>query len=250
MNLTKIYIDIFFDSFFKELQEEEFALEEDVNIESSTVLQGLLEQGNELIFDRFGIKPSEKKYFIGGSAALYLYPSLRTQLGAVSTIGDLDVVIPGEENWKILLANKTAPNVELGEKEKAEGKFKVTDEALFESNYNAGIYRPEEVKKKEIEAFKEWRPDLAPKDKGDIVQNVDVRSTATILQKAIFKDGYWYMSLRDIIDYKLKLGRKKEKDIADIIAKYKAGEFGDKKDFLKKLLQQYRSDDPGVKGLP
>jgi hypothetical protein len=235
MNLIEIYIDIFFESFFKELQEELTLEEDNINAESSSVLQKLLKQGNKLIFDRFGINPSEKKYFIGGSAALYLYPDLRTQLGAVTKIGDLDIVIPGEENWDTLSANKTA------------GKFKVTDEKLFESNLEKGIYRPEEVKQNEIEAFKEWRPDLAS---GGDFQNVDVRSTATILQRAIFKDGYWYMSLRDIIDYKLKLGRKKEEEIADIIAKYKAGAFGNKADFLRNLLQQYKSDDPGVEGLP
>jgi hypothetical protein len=235
MNLTEIYIDIFFESFFKELQEELILEEEDVNTESASVLQGLLKQGNKLIFDRFGINPSEKKYFIGGSAALYLFPALRTQLGATTKIGDLDVVIPGEDDWKILLANKNA------------GKFKVENEKLFTSNYNAGIYRPEEASDDQIEAFKEWKPALA---KGGDYQNTEVRPTSKILQKAFFKDGYWFMSLRDIIEYKLKLGRKKETEIADIIAKYKAGEFGSKPDFLRNLLNTYKSDDPGVKGLP
>jgi hypothetical protein len=89
MNLTEIYINVFFENFFKELQEE-YPLNEEAN----PALQGLLKKADELVFKKFGINPSDKVYFIAGSAALYLFPILRDKLDLRSTVGDLDIVIP------------------------------------------------------------------------------------------------------------------------------------------------------------
>jgi len=50
MNLTEIYINVFFENFFKELQEEYL-----LNEESDPALQGLLTKANKLVFEKFGI---------------------------------------------------------------------------------------------------------------------------------------------------------------------------------------------------
>ena len=163
MNLTEIHINIFLENFFQELQEE-ISLNEEVDPN----LQELLDIADEIVFKKFGINPQDKVYFIAGSAALYLYPELRTQFDLRGTIGDLDIVIPDPKYWE---------NAGL------EGQT---------------IYRPEEDKR--IEVFTKWDPAKA----GGEYANVDVRSTSTILSNAVQTNGYWFMPLRDILDYKIK----------------------------------------------
>ena len=202
MNLTEIYIKLFFENFFKELQEEY-----PLNEESNPALQELLTKANKLVFEKFGINPSDKVYFIAGSAALYLFPILRDKLDLRSTVGDLDIVIPEAKYWK---------------------------QAGLEGQT---IYRPE--KDKRIEAFTEWNPKKA----GGDYENVSVRSTSDILKDAFQSQGYWFMSLIDIFDYKMKLGRPKEKDILDKIKAYQEGTIADKISLLRQLLSYYKKED-------
>ena len=202
MNLTEIYINIFLENFFQELQEE-ISLNEEVDPN----LQELLDIADEIVFKKFGINPKDKVYFIAGSAALYLYPELRTQFDLRGTIGDLDIVIPDPKYWE---------NAGL------EGQT---------------IYRPKEDKR--IEVFTEWDPSKA----GGEYANVDIRSTSTILNNAVQTNGYWFMPLRDILDYKLKLDRVKEKDIVNLIKSYQGGSKAEKIKLLKDLLKYYKRDD-------
>jgi hypothetical protein len=202
MNLTEIYINIFLENFFQELQEE-ISLNEEVDPN----LQELLDIADEIVFKKFGINPQDKVYFIAGSAALYLYPELRTQFDLRGTIGDLDIVIPDPKYW---------------------------ENAGLESQT---IYRPE--KDKRIEVFTKWDPAKA----GGEYANVDVRSTSTILSNAVQTNGYWFMPLRDILDYKIKLDREKEKNIVSLVRSYQSGSKAEKIKLLKDLLKYYKRDD-------
>lgn len=202
MNLTEIYIKIFLENFFKELQEEYL-----LNEEANPALQELLDSANELIFKKFGINPNDKVYFIAGSAALYLFPALRDTLDLRSTVGDLDIVIPDSKYWK---------------------------QAGLEGQT---VYRPKEDKS--IEAFTEWNPAKA----GGEYENVSVRSTSDILKDSFQSQGYWFMSLVDIFDYKMKLGRPKENDILNKIKAYQSGTITDKINLLRQLLSYYKKED-------
>lgn len=202
MNLTEIYVNIFLENFFQELQEEI-----SINEEVDPNLQKLLDIADEIVFKKFGINPKDKVYFIAGSAALYLYPELRAQFDLRGTIGDLDIVIPDPKYWK---------------------------QAGLEGQT---IYRPKEDKR--IEAFTKWDPAKA----GGEYANVDVRSTSTILNNAVQTNGYWFMPLRDILDYKLKLDRVKEKDIVNLIKSYQGGSQAEKIKFLRDLLKYYKKED-------
>jgi len=205
MNLTEIYINVFLENFFKELQEEYL-----LNEETNPALQELLDKANRLIFKKFGVNPSDKVYFIAGSAALYLFPILRDKLELRSTVGDLDIIIPEAKYWK---------------------------QAGLEGQT---VYRPKEDKR--IEAFTEWDPAKA----GGDYENVSVRSTSAILNDAFQSQGYWFMSLIDIFDYKIKLGRPKEKDIINKIKAYQDGTITDKIGLLRQLLSYYKKED--IKG--
>jgi len=202
MNLTEIYVNIFLENFFQELQEEI-----SINEEVDPNLQKLLNIADKIVFEKFSINPQDKVYFIAGSAALYLYPELREKFNLRGTIGDLDIVIPDSKYWK---------NAGL------EGQT---------------IYRPNEDKR--IEVFTEWDPSKA----GGEYANVNVRSTNTILNNAVQTNGYWFMPLRDILDYKIKLDRGKEKDIVSIINSYQGGSKAERIKLLRSLLKYYKKDD-------
>jgi hypothetical protein len=122
-----------FEIYSKDIALKEFwsILEKDLVInEADSGLGGLIQQANELIFNKFGINPSDRVYYIAGSARLYLYPTLREAFNLTSEIGDLDIVIPDKQHW-----------INAG----------------LEDQWNAGgIYRPEG--NNEIEAFNTWDP--------------------------------------------------------------------------------------------
>jgi hypothetical protein len=166
-------------------------------------LKNLLTQADKLVFEKFNIDPKDKVYFIAGSAALYLFPAMRDKFELKTTIGDLDIVIPDNKYWE---------NAGLG---------------------GESIYRPKG--NNEIEVFKEWDPSKA----GGQYANVNVRSTSKILNKAVYKEGYWFMSLFDIIHYKIKLDRDKEKDIISIIDKYRSSSPKEKQEFINNIISQF-----------
>jgi hypothetical protein len=200
MRLTEIYLkEVFLKEFWNEF-EKDFQLDEAV----SSDLASLLQEANTLIFDKFNIKPSEKKYFIAGSARLYLYPELRDAFGLSGGIGDLDVVIPNEVLW--------------------------VNAGLDKELKTGGIYRP--TSDGSIEAFTVWDPSKA----GGAYADVQVRPTNEILQSATPVGGYYYMSFMDVMDYKTSLNRDKEKEVVELITQYRKGSFKDKREFLRQIL--------------
>jgi hypothetical protein len=167
-------------------------IEESLQIDEAITgkLSSLLKQADELIFEPFGItKDDHKKYLVSGSGRLYLYPAIRKAF-ELTEPGDLDLVIPGKQEW-VNLKNYLQKN---GTWEK------------HKSNYEKGIYRPSN----EIEAFKAWNP-----------PGISVGSTDQILANSSVVDGYSFMSFRDIVDYKMKLSRPKEESITKLLLKYK-----------------------------
>ena len=87
--------------------------------------------------------------------------------------------------------------------------------------------------------FTDWNPAKA----GGDYENIKVRSTSDILKDSFQSQGYWFMSLIDIFDYKMKLGRPKEKDILDKIKAYQDGTITDKISLLRQLLSYYKKED-------
>lgn len=197
----------------------------------ATNVNELLKESNVLIFEAFGIEPSQAgKYFIGGSARLFKNPELFKVLNQQFenfplTVGDLDFVIPGESEWKTLYNNYTNKDSEylkkvgkiIGEK-----NIPVVMERFKKQweQYGGEIYRPGpnglKLSKKDIEAFTTWRPDLA----SDAEDGVKVRSTSQILKDAVKVGGRYYMSIYDVFDYKQKLGREKEQAIVQLLGKF------------------------------
>lgn len=164
-------------------------------------LEPLLKEANTVIFAKFKIDPKDKVYFISGSARLYLYPDLIAELNKMDPknfplqVGDLDMVIPNEELWK---------NAGLGE-------FLKT-----------GIYRPYQLNppatKMNIEAFTVWAPNRTPG-----YENIEVRSEQEIFNDLEQFEGYWFMGLKDVIDYKDKMKRDKEVALSELIKQYEQG---------------------------
>jgi hypothetical protein len=199
MRLSEIYINEFFlKEFWKNVSEDL------VNEVDTSGLNTLLSRADELIFKKFGIVPNNKSYFIAGSARLYLYPKLRDAFGLSGTIGDLDIVIPDEQLW--------------------------INAGLQEELKNGGIYRP--TSDGSIEAFTIWDPSKA----GGSYADVRVRSTNEILDSAELIDGYYYMSISDVADYKTKLSRDKEQEVVNLINQYKESNTESRQTFLRQIV--------------
>jgi hypothetical protein len=219
MNLTKLYIrEIYLKQFCEEI-ENNLQLSED---NSNADLQSLLEKANDIIFPRFGISPSDRyKYFIAGSARLHLYPELSSILN--DKIGDLDIVVPGEEEWKHL-----------------ENYLIDNDIPYNKEDLKKGIYRPEEDDR--IEAFKKWDPSKTDPSK---FKDTDFSSTETILKTSNRKpvNGYYFMTLYDIVDYKMKLNRKKEEAVTELLIQYIGANGEEEKQTIKqKILNLFAGD--------
>jgi hypothetical protein len=199
MRLSEIYIKEFF------LKEFWGNVSEDLLSEVDTSgINALLSKADELVFKKFRILPNNKSYFIAGSARLYLYPKLRDAFGLSGTIGDLDLVIPNEQLW--------------------------VNAGLQEELQKGGIYRP--TKDGSVEAFTIWDPSKA----GGSYADVKVRSTNEILASADLIDGYYYMSMADVADYKTKLSRDKEQEVVNLINQYKESSGEDKHSFLRQII--------------
>lgn len=176
MKLFDVYTDIILEQF-------EGLIDETATPDSR--LSELLDVSKKVIFDRFGINPEQKVYFIAGSARLYLFPKLKELFRLESNIGDLDIVIPDKRYWDYA---------------------KIQYGSSFKYKTNGA----------EIEAFNDWDPSKA----GGQWANFDARPTQTILHDATFLNGFWFMPLRDIVHYKTGLNREKEHDIVDIMNKF------------------------------
>ena len=202
MNLTEIYIrEVFLKSVLREL-DEMFPIDESLD----PGLTQLLNKANTIVFDKFGIDPSEKgKYFIAGSARLYLSSPLRDAFNLKGSLGDLDIVIPDEELWR-----KAGLEKELA---------------------NGGIYRPTD--NGTIEVFTKWDPAKA----GGEYANTKVRSTDEINRESEFHGGYYFMSQADVLDYKMKLSREKDDEVVDLARNFIQGGKKDRNGFIRKFIQ-------------
>lgn len=234
MKLYEIYKDVLTSEIWSKL--ESYLPQDGLITEIDTTnINQLLNEANLLVFEAFGINPSQKgEYFIAGSARLFKNPMLLKVLNQIDksfplVIGDLDIVVPDKEKWKTLYKNYTDPNSQFLKKlaqkigeQNIEGVMNKFEEGW--KLYGDNIYRPGSSKKgmglskNDIEVFSEWRPDLASEG-----GNVNVRSTDEILKNSVQIGGYNYMSVRDVIDYKWQLSRDKEKEIIDLIGKYIRG---------------------------
>ena len=211
-------------------------------------LAKLIDASQDLIFKPFGITPKDPKYFIAGSARLYLYKDLRKILN-LKDVGDLDMVIPGKQEW--IKARKYWTEIssdqiksEVTSEESTASqqiKSEVTSEEL-----DKNIWRP--TSDNSIEAFNKWAPQLAGV-KG--VKDFSVRSSDDILQEAIKNPigGYYFMPMIDIIDYKLALNREKEQEIVEYLFKFRNAEGETERDEIKqKLLAVFGNDQDEADG--
>lgn len=200
MRLSEIYIkEIVLGEFWK-------GLEKDLIVnEGDSGLKDLIAQANELIFQKFKIDPNSKDYVIVGSSRLYLYPELRDAFNLEGTIGDLDIVIPDRQLW--------------------------VDAGLEEAWNKGGIYRPTDDGS--IEVFNVWDPSKA----GGEYADVSVRSTQEVMNDSTNINGYNFMSMFDIMDYKTSLHRDKEKDVVDLINQYQSSGSSNKTNFLRKIVK-------------
>jgi hypothetical protein len=204
MKLSEVYEEMMIKDAWSNLEK---ALNNTLTLEEeNSKLNSLLNEADKVIFDKFSIEPSEKKYFIAGSARLYLYPGLidvlnRVDKGFQTEPGDLDVVVPNTNDWKVLANN-----------------MKDIDNPKFNELANKGIYRPNMIglTNMDIEAFTVWDPSKA----GGDYKDVNVRNNKQILNDASLVNGYYFMSLYDVLDYKSQMSREKEIQIANIINKY------------------------------
>lgn len=194
----------------------------DILNDTSTLTEGVsskmslfLEEAKKTIFQKFNINPKDKVYFIAGSARLYLYPELVTEMNQLdpnfpTSIGDLDVVIPNVQIWQ---------------------------NAGMSEYLKTGIYRPYELDPPltnlNVEAFTVWDPKRA----GGAYANVEVRSESELFSDLEFIDGFWFMGLQDVLDYKNQMVRKKEIAVSNLIKQYEEGDVTPEKrhDFLRKV---------------
>jgi len=186
---------------------EEFwnVLEAEMVVESNGDLDSLITKADELIFEKFKIEPNERKYCIVGSARLYLYPKLRDAFGLSSSIGDLDLVIPNKQDW--------------------------VNADLIDNWNSGGIYRP--TNDGSVEAFNVWDPSKA----GGEYADVKVRSTSEVIRNATQVNGYFFMSLFDIVDYKMSMNREKEQDIVKLISSYQKSGTTNKIELLRRMAK-------------
>lgn len=191
----------------------------------------LLGEANFLIFEAFGINPSQAgKYFIGGSARLFKNPMLLKVLNKKFenfplSVGDLDIVVPNRQDWETLYKNYTDKDSEFMKKiaQKVGEENIPTIIGKFKKQWNESggrVYRPGKgglgLTDLDMEAFTEWRPDLAR----DAAEGVRARPTKQILKDAVKIGGRYYMGIYDVFDYKTKLGREKELPIVKLLEKF------------------------------
>jgi len=226
MNLQELYIrEVYLKKFCEDL-EKSLQLNESGG---SSTLMSLLGDANKIVFPLFGIKPSDPgKYFIGGSARLHLYPELAELLN--DEIGDLDIVIPGDAEWDYF-KNYLKNNKDNYSEEEYQSLI---------SNAEKGIYRP--AQNPSIEAFKEWRPDMVDPGK---FKDTSFKDTRILLKNSNREavSGYYFMTLFDVIDYKLKLRRDKEAAITSLLIQYiETSDESVKKQITDQIIDLFKGD--------
>lgn len=197
---------------------KEFCLDLERSVYESTVsmsprLRLLLKKAQPTVFEPFGIDPSEKKYFIAGSARLYLYPGL-VKLMNLKPIGDLDIIIPNNKYWEDLEDYvKKYPNDNVSPEEIEMRRYTPTEDS-------------------DIEVFDKWLPKFDEEASGDF----EVRDTLTILKNSKNIEGYYFMSFYDVLNYKMTLKREKELPIINLLMKYKEGTSHEKHNIKRKIM--------------
>lgn len=220
MKLTEILLDEVFSNFneiFKNI-EESYQIDETI---TNVKLKNLLNKADTEIFPLFGItKENTDKYVIVGSSFLYLFPKLVDEFN-LKEIGDLDILIPGEKQWEYFKNN-----------------FDKNKWKEHEANWKQGIYRPNpNDPNPEIEVFDAWKPQKA---KGEDLTKFNVSSADEIMKNSKVRDGYNFMGLKDILDYKVGLSRpEKEGELIDAFYKSKG-----KDDFIKKVMSIIGQTEP------
>ena len=224
MNLQDLYLrEVYLKKFCEDL-DESLHLTEEIN---NAALSNLLKQAEKTIFPRFGIKSSDpNKYFIAGSARLHLYPQLSTILN--DKIGDLDIIIPGQNEWDYLKQYLEKNKLPYNKEEIAQG-----------------IYRPKDAP--QIEAFTKWDPSKVDPEK---FKDTAFTSTPILLRTSSRKPvgGYYFMPLYDIVDYKMKLNRTKEEGVTNLLAQYiNAKNEEEKQNIQTQIIQIFAGDEIAAK---
>ena len=233
MKLFEVYNDLMVEKAWKKL--DEILLNADILQEADpTKLNDLLNKSKILIFDAFGINPSERKYFIAGSARLFKNPMLLKALNEMDSrtwsmdIGDLDVIVPNESDWQNLYKNYTTPDSDFLKKiGKSIGEKNIPKVVeLFKKqwkDFGGKIYRPGLGKnglgliKEDMEVFTYWDPKIA---KVQGTNDFNVRDDQTILKDAVNIGGFYFMSIYDVMDYKSKLNREKEIELVKFVNQF------------------------------
>ena len=179
------------------------SVKHDLLTEVSSKLQTLLDLADEHVFGPMGIDPEDKVYFIAGSARIFLYPELIQSVNIDQDIGDIDIVVPGRKYWK---------------------------NAGKEDLYNKGWEF--KVDGKELSVFSSWDPRLG----ADQAMDYQVADTNDILKRADKLEGHWFMDFADIIDYKMRLGRKKEEQFVKLFMQYKNSSPQERAVILRRII--------------
>lgn len=256
MRLTEIYNDLMVEKAWKKL--DEILSNADILQEADpTKLNDLLNKSRVLIFEAFNIKPSERKYFIAGSARLFKNPMLLKALNEIDDrtwpmdIGDLDIIVPDESDWQNLYKNYTTDSEFIKKIGKAIGEEnvpKVVERFKKQwQDFGGKIYRPGLGKnglgliKEDMEVFTYWDPKIA---KVQGTNDFTVRDDRTILKDSVNLNGFYFMSIYDVMDYKSKLSRDKEIELVKFINKYiEQGETPEAKEMLfKNIYTLYKAD--------
>jgi len=212
MRLMEVYDRLKIDEFWKQVEVSYMSGE----VSISPRLKGLLDDADTLIFEKFGLKPTDNVYFIAGSARLHLEPKLKKVFTLRGDIGDLDMVIPDKQIWERALEKGTLPK----------------DEVIYDES-RGYAYRPKS--NKVIEVFSVWNPAFG----GEEYADTTVRSGDEIVRDSVQKGGYYFMSIGDVIDYKLKMNREKEKDVVNLINKFRQASDTEEnmEHFFRKLIE-------------
>jgi hypothetical protein len=249
MKLVEVYNDLMVEKAWKKL--DEILLNADILQEADpTKLNDLLKKSKVLIFDAFGINPSQREYFIAGSARLFKNPMLLKALNQMDSrtwsmdIGDLDIVVPDESNWKTLYTNYTTDSEflkKIGNVIGEENVPKIVERFKKQwEDFGGKVYRPGLGKnglgliKEDMEAFTTWDPKRA---KVQGANDFDVRDEQSILKDSVNMGGFYFMSIYDVMDYKSKLNREKETELVKFVNQFiEQGETPQAKEVLFKNI--------------
>ena len=224
--LTEVLLKKFCESLEEELNESEAP---------SSELTTLLSEAKIKVFDKYKIDPKTQTYFLAGSARLHLYPKLQEVMN-VGPIGDLDIVIPKlPEITKKLAQTPTDTNTKTDNPSGADTKTNNSSKPIEPVEPGTKIAVTDK-----IEIFDKWDP---AKAKPEGAKDFSIRSTSDILKDAKFVNGYYYMSLFDVMDYKLNLNRDKEKNLTIELSNYlNTQDINEKINIKQKILQIFAGD--------